>query len=340
MIRIRSTRAASLRPVAVVAAALSLLSLPLSLALVSVPVLAQAFPSKPLRLIVGYPPGGGIDFTARVIQSPLQDALKQSLVIDYKPGAGGTIAAADLTRANADGYTLLVANTGPFAIAPYLQAKMPYDPVKQFTYIGQISQGSYIAVTRTDHPAKDLREFVAWAKANTGKANFASGGAGTSTHLNGELMNAATGLALTHVPYKGSAPAIAELLGGQTQIMIDAGTALLPMIRAGKLRALAVTGTRRDPQLPDVATVGELGLGAMASVGFQGLVGPAGIPKDRVALLSGALARALDQPDVRAKFSGVGSEVTPLGAEAFGAFVRAENAKWQKLIRERKLQLN
>lgn len=238
MIRIRSTRAASLRPVAVVAAALSLLSLPLSLALVSVPVLAQAFPSKPLRLIVGYPPGGGIDFTARVIQSPLQDALKQSLVIDYKPGAGGTIAAADLTRANADGYTLLVANTGPFAIAPYLQAKMPYDPVKQFTYIGQISQGSYIAVTRTDHPAKDLREFVAWAKANTGKANFASGGAGTSTHLNGELMNAATGLALTHVPYKGSAPAIAELLGGQTQIMIDAGTALLPMIRAGKLRAL------------------------------------------------------------------------------------------------------
>lgn len=204
----------------------------------SVPALAQAFPSKPLRLIVGYPPGGGIDFTARVIQSPLQDALKQSLVIDYKPGAGGTIAAADLTRANADGYTLLVANTGPFAIAPYLQAKMPYDPVKQFTYIGQISQGSYIAVTRTDHPAKDLRDFVAWAKANTGKANFASGGAGTSTHLNGELMNAATGLALTHVPYKGSAPAIAELLGGQTQIMIDAGTALLPMIRAGKLRAL------------------------------------------------------------------------------------------------------
>jgi tripartite-type tricarboxylate transporter receptor subunit TctC len=147
-------------------------------ALAGGPALAQAFPSKPIRLIVGYPPGGGIDFAARVVQAPLQDALKHSLVIDYRPGAGGTIAAAELTRANADGYTLLVANTGPFAIAPYLQAKMPYDPVKQFTYIGQISQGSYIAVTRADHPARDLRDFIGWAKANAGKANFASGGAG------------------------------------------------------------------------------------------------------------------------------------------------------------------
>lgn len=312
----------------------------LAAALVGGPALAQAFPSKPIRLIVGYPPGGGIDFAARVVQAPLQDALKQSLVIDYRPGAGGTIAAAELTRANADGYTLLVANTGPFAIAPYLQAKMPYDPVKQFTYIGQISQGSYIAVTRADHPARDLRDFIGWAKANAGKANFASGGAGTSTHLNGELMNAATGLALTHVPYKGSAPAIAELLGGQTQVMIDAGSALLPMIRAGKLRALAVTGARRDPQLPDVPSVRELGLGAMESVGFQGLVGPAGIPKDVVAVLSTALARALDTPDVRAKFAGVGAEVSPLGADAFGAFVRAENEKWATLIRTRKLQLD
>ena len=312
----------------------------LAAALAGGPALAQAFPSKPIRLIVGYPPGGGIDFAARVVQAPLQDALKQSLVIDYRPGAGGTIAAAELTRANADGYTLLVANTGPFAIAPYLQAKMPYDPVKQFTYIGQISQGSYIAVTRADHPARDLRDFIGWAKANAGKANFASGGAGTSTHLNGELMNAATGLALTHVPYKGSAPAIAELLGGQTQVMIDAGSALLPMIRAGKLRALAVTGARRDPQLPDVPSVRELGLGAMESVGFQGLVGPAGIPKDVVAVLSTALARALDTPDVRAKFAGVGAEVSPLGADAFGAFVRAENEKWATLIRTRKLQLD
>ncbi|RZJ20782.1 MAG: tripartite tricarboxylate transporter substrate binding protein, partial [Haliea sp.] len=241
---------------------------------------AQAYPSKPIRLIVGYPPGGGIDFTARSIQQPLQDALKTQVIMEYKPGAGGMLAAGELARAAPDGYTLLLANTGPFAIAPYLQAKMPYDPVRQFTYIGQISQGSYIAVTRPDHPAKDLREFVAWAKGLPGKVNFASGGNGTSTHLNGELMNQATGLDMTHVPYKGSAPAVQDLIGGQTQLLIDAGSVLLPQVKGGKLKALAVTGPKRDPQLPDVPTVGELGLGKMESVGFQGLVGPAGMPKE------------------------------------------------------------
>lgn len=320
----------------------TLLSLLLLSAATLVPLAAdaQAFPSRPLRLVVGYPPGGGIDFAARVIQTPMQEALRQPVVIEYRPGAGGTLAAAELTRAQPDGYTLLLANTGPFAIAPYLQSKMPYDPVKQFTWIGQISQGSYIAVTRADHPARDLREFVAWARANAGRANFASGGAGTSTHLNGELMNAAAGLDLTHVPYKGSAPAIAELLGGQTHLMIDSGGALLPQIRAGRLRALAVTGPKRDPQLPEVPAVRELGLAAMESVGFQGLVGPAGIPRDVVQVLADALARTLALPEVRAKFAGAGAEVATLGPEEFATFVRLENEKWAKLIRSRKLQLD
>ena len=254
---------------------------------------AQAYPTKPIRMVVGYPPGGGIDFAARTVQVPMQEALKQQIVVDYKPGASGMIAATELTRQAPDGYTLLLANTGPFAIAPYLQSKPPYDPVKQFTYIGQISQGSYIAVTRPDHPAKNLKDFVAWAKAQTGQVNFASGGNGTSTHLNGELMNQVTGLDMTHVPYKGSAPAVQDLLGGQTQILIDAGTVLLPQIKGGKLKALAVTGPKRDPQLPDVPTVAELGLGGMEAVGFQGLVGPAGMPKDVVDRLSVKLAKAL-----------------------------------------------
>jgi tripartite-type tricarboxylate transporter receptor subunit TctC len=219
----------------------------LALSLACVVAMAQAYPTKPIRLIVGYPPGGGIDFTARSIQQPLQDALKQQVIVDYKPGASGMLAAGELTRAAPDGYTLLLANTGPFAIAPYLQSKLPYDPVKQFTYVAQISQGSYVAVTRPDHPAKDLREFVAWAKANAGKVNYASGGNGTSTHLNGELMNQATGLDMVHVPYKGSAPAVQDLIGGQTQLLIDAGTVLLPQIKGGKLKALAVTGNKRDP---------------------------------------------------------------------------------------------
>jgi tripartite-type tricarboxylate transporter receptor subunit TctC len=302
--------------------------------------LAQGYPAKPIRLIVGYPPGGGIDFAARTIQQPLQEALKQQVIIEYKPGAGGMLAAGELTRAAPDGYTLLLANTGPFAIAPYLQAKLPYDPVRQFTYIGQISHGSYIVVTRPDHPAKDLREFVAWAKTNPGKVNFASGGNGTSTHLNGELMNQATGLDMTHVPYKGSAPAVQDLIGGQTQILIDAGSVLLPQVKGGKLKALAVTGPRRDPQLPDVPTVREQGLAAMESVGFQGLVGPAGMPREVTERLSAELAKVLMQPELRARFAASGSEVHHQGPAEFAAFAKSENEKWARLIRERKLQLD
>ena len=304
---------------------------------------AQAYPSKPIRMVVGYPPGGGIDFAARTVQVPMQEALKQQIVVDYKPGASGMIAATELTRQAPDGYTLLLANTGPFAIAPYLQSKPPYDPVKQFTYIGQISQGSYIAVTRPEHPAKNLKDFVAWAKAQPGQVNYASGGNGTSTHLNGELMNQVTGLDMTHVPYKGSAPAVQDLLGGQTQILIDAGTVLLPQIKGGKLKALAVTGPKRDPQLPDVPTVAELGLGGMEAVGFQGLVGPAGpagMPKDVVDRLSSELAKALAQPDIKAKFATAGAEVHSLGPVEFAAFVKKDNEKWAKLIKERKLQLD
>ncbi|KQT11338.1 Bug family tripartite tricarboxylate transporter substrate binding protein [Ramlibacter sp. Leaf400] len=302
--------------------------------------LAQSYPTKPIRLIVGYPPGGGVDFTARTLQQPLQEALKQQVVIDYKPGAGGMLAAGELTRAVPDGYTLLLANTGPFAIAPYLQSRLPYDPVRQFTYIGQISQGSYVAVTRPDHPARDMREFVAWAKANAGKVNYASGGAGTSTHLNGELMNQATGLDMTHVPYKGSAPAVQDLIGGQTHLLIDAGTVLLPQIKGGKLKALAVTGAKRDPQLPDVPTVRELGLVAMESTGFQGLVGPAGLPREVVEKLATELNRVLAQPELRSKFAASGSEAHFQGPVEFANFVKADNEKWARLIRDRKLQLD
>ena len=301
---------------------------------------AQGWPAKPIRLIVGYPPGGGVDFAARTIQAPLQEALKQQIIVDYKPGASGTIAAAELARAAPDGYTLLLANTGPFAIAPYLQAKMPYDPVRQFTYIGQISQGSYIAVTGASHPAKDLSEFVGWARVNAGKVNFASAGSGTSTHLNGELMNQAARIDMTHVPYKGSAPAVQDLIGGQTQLLIDAGTVLLPQIKGGKVKALAVTSPRRDPQLPDVPTVRELGLQQMETVGFQGLVGPAGMPREVVDRIAGELAKVLAMPEVKAKFAGAGAEVHCQGPAEFGAAVRADNEKWSKLIKERKLQLD
>jgi tripartite-type tricarboxylate transporter receptor subunit TctC len=299
-----------------------------------------AYPNKPIRLIVGFAAGGGIDFTARTIQPGLEAALGQPVVIDYKPGVGGVLAATELTRAAPDGYTLLIANTGPFAIAPYLQAKMPYDPGKQFTYIGQIAEAGYIVAVRADHPARDLKQFVAWAKANAGKANFASSGNGASTHLNGELLNAAAGLDLLHVPYKGSAPAVTDLIGGQVQVLIDAGTVLLPQIQGGRLRALAVTGPRRDSTLPDVPTVREQGFAGAESAGFQGLVGPAGLPRELVDRLAGELRKVLANADLKAKFAAAGSEVHSRAPAEFAAYVKAESEKWSALIVQRKIKLD
>lgn len=299
-----------------------------------------AWPTRPIRLVIGFAPGGGLDFTARTIQPGLEAALGQPLVVDYKPGAGGVIAATELTRAAPDGYTLLVANTGPFAIAPYLRAKMPYDPVKDFSYVGQITEASYIAATRADHPARDLKQFVDWARANAGKASFASSGIGASTHLNGELLNAVAGIDLLHVPYKGSSPAVTDLIAGQTQLLIDAGTVLLPHIRSGKLKALAVTGARRDSALPEVPTAIELGFKGLESAGFQGLAGPAGLPREVLERLGSELRRVLASAEVKAKFAGAGSEVQPRGPQEFAAHVKGESEKWSALIRQRKIQLD
>jgi tripartite-type tricarboxylate transporter receptor subunit TctC len=304
-------------------------------------LLAQpAYPAKPIRLIVGFPPGGGIDFAARTVQPALQEALRAQIVIDYKPGAGGLLAASELMRAAPDGYTLLVANTGPFAIAPYLQAKKPYDPKKDFSYIAQISEGSYIVAVRADHPAKTMSELIAWSKANPTKANFASAGNGSSTHLNGELFNQVAGLDLTHVPYKGSAAAISDLIGGQTTLLIDAGTALLPQIRGGKLKALAVTGPRRDSNLPDVASVKELGLGAMESAGFQGLVGPAGLPKAIKDQLALELSKVLALVEIKSKFQSAGSEAHFRNPEDFSALIIKENDKWEAVIKKGAIKLD
>jgi tripartite-type tricarboxylate transporter receptor subunit TctC len=317
----------------------SLLAAPL--ALLPWASLAQsAWPSKPLRLIVGFPPGGGIDFTARTVQPGLEAALGQPVVIDYKPGAGGVLAATELTRTAADGYTILVANVGPFSIAPYLQSKKPYEPATQFSYIGQIAETSYVAVTRAEHPAKDLKQFVEWARANAGKVSFASGGLGSSTHLCGELLNTVAGLDMLHVPYKGSAPAVTDLIGGQTQLLIDAGSVLLPQIKGGRLKALAVTGVKRDPNIPEVPTVRELGLPGMEAAGYQGLVAPAGVPREVLERLSAALRQVLANPDVKAKFAAGGAEVNARGSQEFAAYVKGESERWSALISQRGIKLD
>ena len=297
------------------------------------PAQAQAYPSKPIRLVVGFPPGGGIDFTARLIAQPLSEGLGQPVVVENKPGAAGVLAAAEVARAAPDGYTLILANIGPFALAPSMMAKPPYDPVKDFTAIGQIVSTYFVAVVPVGVPAKNVTEFVAWARANDGKVNFASGGNASITHLNGELVNMVAGLKMTHVPYKGSAPALTDLMSGQTHLLIDVGSVLTPQVKAGKLKAIAVTSAERDPQLPDVPTMRESGYAKLETAGWQGLLGPAGMPKDVVARLAAELNRVLARPEVQKRFAEAGTPVTLRGPDEFAQFVRAENQRWLPVIK-------
>ena len=261
---------------------LALASLLAAVLAMPVAALAQGYPTRPIRLVVGFPPGGGIDFTARLIAQGLGEGLGQPVVVENKPGAAGVLAATEVARAAPDGYTLILANIGPFALAPSMMGKPPYDPVKDFTAIGQIVSTYFVAAVPVTLPAKSMAEFVAWAKANEGKVNFASGGNASITHLNGELVNMVAGLRMTHVPYKGSAPAVTDLIAGQTQLLIDVGSVLTPQVKAGKLRALAVTSPERDAQLPDVPTMREAGFAQLETAGWQGLMGPPGMPRDVV----------------------------------------------------------
>jgi tripartite-type tricarboxylate transporter receptor subunit TctC len=297
------------------------------------PVSAQSFPTRPIRLVVGFPPGGGIDFTARTIAQHMAEGLGQPIVVENKPGAAGVSAAAEVARAAPDGYTLILANIGPFALAPAMMAQPPYDPVRDFTAIGQIVSTYFVAAVPVSLPVRNMREFVAWAKANDGKVNFASGGNASITHLNGELLNMVAGIHMTHVPYKGSAPALTDLMAGQTHILIDVGAVLTPQVKAGKLKALAVTSGERDPQLPDVPTMREAGFVELETAGWQGLLGPAGMPKDIVTRLSAELNKVLARADVRQKFADAGTPVTLRGPEDFSAFIRAENQRWLPVIK-------
>jgi tripartite-type tricarboxylate transporter receptor subunit TctC len=294
---------------------------------------AQPFPQRPVKLVVGFPPGGGIDFTARLLAQHLADGLGQQVVVENKPGAAGVLAASEVARAAPDGYTIILANIGPFALAPQMMAKRPYDPVADFTPIAQILSTYFVAAVPASLPVSTMAEFVAWAKANDGKVNFASGGNGSITHLNGELVNMLAGTRMTHVPYKGSAPAVADLIGGQTHLLIDVGPVLLPQVKAGKLKALAVTSPVRDRELPDVPTMREAGFPGLETSGWQGLMGPPGMPREVVARLAAELAKVLARADVQQKFAAAGTPVTERGPEAFGAFVRDEQARWAPVIK-------
>ena len=300
----------------------------------------ENFPTRPIKLLVPFAPGGTTDLFARKYAVRLARKLNQPVVPENKAGAAGAIAAAETARAAADGYTLFFASSTTMAILPSMMSKPTYDVERDFAPVALLGITPLMVAVNSNLPAKTLPELLTLLKANPGKYSYGTSGTGSANHLVGELFKKIGGVDLLHVPYKGSAPAVQDLIGGQTHVLIDAGTVLLPQVKGGRLKALAVTGSRRDPNLPDVPTVREQGFAGLEAAGFQGLVGPAGMPREIVDRLSSELVRVLAQPDVRSRFAAAGSEVTPRPAAEFAAYVKAESEKWSGVIRTRKLQLD
>ncbi len=292
----------------------------------------QTWPSKPVTLVVPFPPGGSSDAIARAIAPKLQEKLGATFVIDNKAGAAGTVGAGAVKRSPADGYTLLVSSLGPFVIAPHLIQAVPYDALKDFDCISVAVQAPNVLAVPASSPHKTLADVVAFHKANPGKMTFASSGNGSSDHLTAELFWQQTGTSGTHIPYKGGAPAMSDLLGGQvdaTFMNINTG---LANIKAGKLRALAITSTKRSPLLPDVPTLEEMGIKGATVYSWQAIAAPHGLPADIKAKLHAAIVAALNDPSVKPKLLDLGFEIVANTPEQFTAFQATEFARWKKVI--------
>jgi len=295
---------------------------------------AQAFPNKPIRLIVPFPPGGAVDFYARVVQPPLSELLGQQIVIENKVGASGMVGAEAVAKSAPDGYTLLLGNIASLAINVGIYPKMPYDPLKDFTPVIRTVDVNYVLVVHPSLPVKTVAELVAYAKANPGKLSYGSAGSGSLPHLGTELFKAQTGTDMVHIPYKGGGPMVTDLLGGNVQLVIADQANLMPHVQSGKLRALAVATPRRSPNAPDLPTIAESGLAGFDATAWQGLVGPAGLPPDVVKRLNDAFNQVMAMPAVREKLVGGGLEPVGGTPEQFRAFIASEIAKWTKISKD------
>jgi tripartite-type tricarboxylate transporter receptor subunit TctC len=301
--------------------------------------LGQTYPTKPVRVVVPYPPGGVGDTTMRAIAQQLSESLGQPFVIDNKPGASQMIGADAVAKAAPDGYTLFLGSVTSLAINVSSQKKMPYDPVKDFAPVSMLYFSPMYLVVNPAVPAQSVKELVALAKAQPGKLSFASIGQGGSIHLAGEMFKSMAGVDITHIPYKGSAPALTDIIGGQVSLMFDAGVSALPQVRAGKLRALAITTAKRVDSTPELPTVAEAGgLPNYEATLWFGLVAPAATPRDIVNRLSQELARILRQPALQARFANLGVEFSASSPEEFATYIRAETLKWGKVFRDAKVE--
>jgi len=295
---------------------------------------ADAYPSKTITLIVPFAAGGTTDILARVIGQALNKELGQTVIIDNRAGAGGNIGAQLAARAAPDGYTLFMGTVGTHAINQSLYRKLPFDPIKDFAPLTRVAMVPNLLVANPTKPYKNVKELIAYAKAHPGKVNFGSSGSGSSIHLSGALFNTMAGVDMVHVPYKGSAPAVSDLLGGQIDIMFDNMPSAIQHVRSGKLRALAVTTAKRSPELPNVPTIAEAGVPGYEATSWFGMFAPANTPAPIVARLNTALVKVLAQPDVKKKLAEQGAEPYSEKPEQFAEFIRKETAKWGKVVKD------
>lgn len=290
------------------------------------------FPSKPIRMVLPFPPGGVTDLLARALAEKLAPRLGQPVIVDNKPGAGTVLASDLVAKAPADGYTLLLAASS-LGTAPLIYEKVSYDPIKSFTPVTQVASVVHVLVVNPSLPVKSVKELVDYAKANPGKLNYSSTGTGTSTHLEGELFKSMANVFMVHIPYRGSGPALTELVGGQVNVMFDALGSSGPFIKANKLRALAVTTASRSPSIPELPTVAESGLVGYEAMPWLGLVAPAGTPAPVVDRIYKEVQKILQEPEVRERFKGWGLDIIGNSPSEFASFIRRDVDQWTKVIR-------
>ncbi len=297
-------------------------------------VVAQgAYPTKPIRMIVPYPPGGPTDVLGRIVAQKLSESLGQQVVVENRPGASGMIGSELVAKAAPDGYTLLT-NASIHVINPSLYPKMNFDVLRDFAPVSLIAQVPLILVVNPALPVKSVSELIALGKAQPNRLNFASSGNAAAPHLAGESFKIATGMQMQHVPYKGSAPAVADLMGGQVQLMFDSMPSAMPHVKSGKIRALAVTTAKRSPTVPDLPTVAESGVPGFDISTWYGVWAPAGTPKDIVNKVAAEMAKVLQQPAVRERLAALGAEPAGNTPEEFAAYCQSELAKWSRIVRQ------
>jgi tripartite-type tricarboxylate transporter receptor subunit TctC len=296
--------------------------------------LAQPYPSKPIRLIVPFTPGGSTDILGRAIGQKLAEALGQQVVIENRPGAGGSIGAEAAARAAPDGYTLLMGHIGTLAVNPSLYPKLGYDPLKSFVPVAWVARVSSVLVVHPSVPAQSVQELVKLAREQPGRLRYASGGNGSAAHIAMEYFKLQTQTDLVHVPYKGTGPAMTDLIGGQVELAMTGAPAVMPHVKAGKLRALGVSSLQRMEGFPELPTIAESGVSGFEAIQWYGVVAPAGTPEPVIAKLNAEVNRALATPELKARLVAEGAEAAPTTPQAFGAFIAAEIERWRPVIQK------